>query len=208
MSSPRSHVRGDNGPRRHELPNAVRLDNAVPDTVVMDILNLAVLMDRNDLGTDRYQISQSCPLVPMFGPTYRQILLQKLQEGADVHDEHGYTEWVPEASGTILQRYLEREFGQVYRTRISVMPEDHELGWHIDTDTSVLCRIQIAAKPADSLFEFNRKGVIESIKMNPNESWFINVGWNHRVVSANAVRVVLIAGVDYVDLEDRVPKLA
>ena len=59
---------------------------------------------------------------------------------------------------SVIKKYLEDNFGEVYRARISVMPPGHELFWHIDTDTSVLCRMQLAIRAEGSEFQFrNRK---------------------------------------------------
>ena len=185
--------------RRHELPNFSLLDNNVSDTVLENILNLVNCNpNRNDLGQDNYKISQNCPLPEMFGNTYKQILLQHQLENDNPSDEKTYVHW---QDGTDeIKSYLENKFKRVYRTRIAITPANHSLDWHIDTDTSVLCRIQIAANSSNSVFEINRKNNIESIAMNKGECWFINVGWNHRVVNGSGERIVLIAGVDYENL--------
>ena len=57
----------------------------------------------------------------------------------------------------IRQGRLEEKFGTVYRARISVMLPGHELFWHIDTDTSVLCRMQIAVDAENSSFQFRNR---------------------------------------------------
>ena len=53
----------------------------------------------------------------------------------------------------------------------------HELNWHIDSDTSVMCRAQICLNDNDSVFQSKRKGVVEEFKMKTGEMWFINTGW-------------------------------
>ena len=64
----------------------------------------------------------------------------------------------------------------------------HEIKWHIDTDTSVACRAQICLGVNDSVFEFRDRSGIHKLKMRPGEMWFINTGWNHRVISGHTLR--------------------
>ena len=156
---------------------------------------------RNDLKSDNYKISIDCPLPDMFANEYRQILLQEQVPDTDQYDEANYTVWRSEAHH--IRQYLERTFGKVNRARVAVTPPGGELAWHIDTDTSVMCRVQIGVNVNDCEFQFNRKGDEESFRMEPNELWFINTGWEHRVVnhSPTAARVVVIAGVLHEDLK-------
>ena len=86
--------------------------------------------------------------------------------------------------------------------RVEMEAYDQSTG-HIDTDTSVMCRVQIGVEVGESEFQFNRRNKIESFTMEPNELWFINVGWNHRVVnhSSDKPRIVIISGVLHENLE-------
>ena len=59
-------------------------------------------------------------------------------------DETLYTEWRDDIDCTEIKKYFDNLYGEgkYYRARISVMAPGHELNWHIDTDTSILCRTQ------------------------------------------------------------------
>lgn len=197
----RSHVRGDRGPRRNTLPTFERLSKLVPDAVIDEARQIAYAdATRNDLRSDNYKISVDCPLPDLFSQEYRQILLQEQVPDTDSHDEANYTVWsdtCPE-----IRKYMESTFGAVNRTRVTVLAPGEELSWHIDTDTSVMCRVQIGVEVEGSEFQFNRKGKVESFIMDPKELWFINVGWSHRVVNfSDKPRIVIIAGVLHKNLE-------
>lgn len=186
----RARVRGL-GPRRDELVTFAKLGN-VSDTVVAKLNEIADRRRGNDLGSDAYNISQHCDVNNVFIDTgYRQILLQERQDDVDTADEHAYTKYNEDV--TIPW------FNQVYRLRISEMAPGHEMNWHIDTDTSVMCRAQICLNENDSIFQFKRRGEIEQFTMKPGEMWFINTGWLHRVVSKDIIRRSTIFGFDFQD---------
>lgn len=197
----RSHVRGTRGPRRATLPTFERLSKKVPNDVLEEARQIAYAdVTRNDLKTDKYKISVDCPLPTLFSQEYRQILLQEQVPYTDTHDEANYAVWADTCP--VIEKYMESTFGAVNRTRVTVLAPGEELDWHIDTDTSVMCRVQIGVDVDGSEFQFNRKGKIEKFIMDPNELWFINVGWSHRVVNySDTPRIVIIAGVLYENLQ-------
>ena len=98
---------------------------------------------------------------------------------------------------------LDQLFHNVYRFRMSEMKGDHELNWHIDADTSVICRAQICLNQNDSVLEFRDKEGVHQLKMNPGEIWFINTGWNHRVVNGETIRRSAILGFHFNDLKNK-----
>ena len=174
LEGARSHVRGNRGPRRNTLPTFERISKQVPDAVLEEARQIAYAdASRNDLRTDKYKISVDCPLPDLFSQEYRQILLQEQVPDTDTHDEANYTVWSDTCPQ--IQQYMESIFGYVNRTRVTVLAPGEELDWHIDTDTSVMCRVQIGVDVDGSEFQFNRKGKIESFIMDPKELWFINV---------------------------------
>lgn len=186
----RQRVRGD-GPRRDELVTFAKL-GVVSDDVVDKLNEIADRRAGNDLGSDAYNISQHCDVNNVFIDTgYRQILIQERQLDVDTADEHLYTEY----NEDIIVPF----FNQIYRLRISEMAPGHEMNWHIDTDTSVMCRAQICLNDNDSIFQFKRRGEIEQFTMKKGEMWFINTGWLHRVVSKDLVRRSAIFGFDHKD---------
>lgn len=186
----RQRVRGD-GPRRDELVTFAKL-GTVSDDLVAKLNEIADRRAGNDLGSDAYNISQHCDVNNVFIDTgYRQILIQERQSDVDTADEHMYTEYNEDVTID--------GFNQIYRLRISEMAPGHEMNWHIDTDTSVMCRAQICLNDNDSVFQFKRRGQIEQFTMKPGEMWFINTGWLHRVVSKDITRRSAIFGFDYKD---------
>ena len=60
----------------------------------------------------------------------------------------------------------------------------------IDTDTSVLCRVQIPIKTEGSLFQWKTKTEEVSLDMQQGHSYFVNTGWLHRVTNdSNNTRI-------------------
>jgi hypothetical protein len=173
--SKRTRVRGD-GPRRNALKTFCKIGK-VSHQAVSELNYILDTHSQNDIGGDNYGISQNCNYEDVFnvGSSYRQILLQALNS----------------------------LFKNTYRFRLSEMKGNHELNWHIDADTSVICRAQICLNHNDSIFEFKDKEGIKSLQMQPGEVWFINTGWNHRVVSGDITRRTAIIGFHFEDLIDK-----
>jgi hypothetical protein len=187
----RTRVKGT-GPRRNDMVTFSKIGD-VPKKVVDQLNNIIESNLGNDLGSDNYNISQLCDVENVFAPKtyYRQILIQEKNCNQESIDEHVYTEYNENISIPF--------FNKIYRLRISEMLDNNEMNWHIDTDTSVMCRAQICLNDNDSIMQFNRKGVIEQVHMKKGEMWFINTGWLHRVVTHDDVRRAAIFGFDFKD---------
>lgn len=206
----RSRVHGNNGPKRNQMVEFGTIANNVPQEVIDEIMHIAEHYQGDDLRGDNYQISQHCNVNEAFtaSQTYKQILLQELkgdEDGVlDEIDETNYVRWREDVKVDAIKKYLHDNFTQPYRARISVMHGGNELNYHIDTDTSVLCRAQIAAKTEGSLFQWKtKKGEVE-LDMKPGEVYFVNTGWLHRVVNgSDNIRVVLIFGIDYDNIPEK-----
>tara|TARA_X000001036_G_C20649446_1_gene794369 strand:+ start:1255 stop:1932 length:678 start_codon:yes stop_codon:yes gene_type:complete len=203
----RSRVSGNNGPRRHQMRTHGEVTSDVPQEVLDEILEIANNYTGNDLGGDNYQISQHCDVKTAFtaSETYSQILLQQLDEGADNEvDETNYKNWRDDLSTNAIQKYLNDTFQTPYRARISVMHGGNELNYHIDTDTSVLCRVQIPVQTKGSLFQWKTKKEEVSLDMQAGRTYFVNTGWLHRVTNdTDNTRIVLIFGVDYNNIPNK-----
>ena len=199
----RTRVRGS-GPRRNKLKTFHQIGE-VPLNVVEELNYILDTNTKNDMGGDNYGISQNCDYEGKFnmGLKYRQILLQeKLSNEAPDIDEYAYTEWVRGYKLRYTRPALDSMFSATHRFRLSEMTGDHELNWHIDADTSVSCRAQICLNHNDSIFEFKDKEGVKSLQMQPGEVWFINTGWNHRVVSGDITRRVALIGFNFYDFVD------
>lgn len=196
----RSRVKGD-GPRRTEMVTFAKIGEVSPH--VVDNLNaIADERKQNDLGSDVYNISQLCDVENVFanGKIYRQVLIQEKNCEEDSTDEHVYTEYNSDVSVPF--------FEQIYRLRVSELAPKAEINWHIDTDTSVLCRAQICLNDNDSVMFFDRKGSIEECRMKKGEIWFINTGWKHSVQCGEKLRRHAIFGFDYKDYKGDVHLLS
>jgi len=193
----RSRVKGS-GPRRTEMLRFAEIGRA--DPVLVDYLNdIADSEKFNDIGTDKYNISGQCDYKDVFNAEaglnspYRQKLLQLQRTNEDTADEHDYTKWIGEEIS------FPTLFKKIYRFRISEMDPHFEMDFHIDMDTSVMCRAQICLKDTTSVFEFKTKQGIESLHMEKGKIYFVNVGWMHRVLNTDGLRRVAIFGFDYKD---------
>jgi len=203
-ASRRSRVNGT-GPRRHEMLTHGIVTDTVPQAVINEILQIATSYTGNDLGGDNYQLSQHCDVKNVFtsSETYKQIILQE-STAENTIDERNYLHWRNDISTIAIENYLTTAFVQPYRTRISVMHGGNELNYHIDTDTSVLCRVQIPAQTTGSLFQWKTKIEEVSLDMKLGEAYFVNTGWLHRVINpTDSIRVVLLFGIDYNDLPNK-----
>lgn len=199
MLTKKSRVRG-NGPSRKELKAFQQIGTA-SDELIMSLKQVATSNQQNDLGTDKYNISSYVDSGGNYGvrgtDKYRQVLLQT-NPSNDHSSEKNYTQWEP--GTTAVKELLSQYFRNVYRFRISVMQPDHTIDWHIDTDTSVICRGQLCIDVGENSFDFDTKKSIETLTMTPGGLYFINTGWNHRVVNVDKVRICAIFSFDFDDV--------
>ena len=180
------------GPKRNQMTTFVKIGDISP--ILLDQLNDILSRNpQNDLGGDDYNISQQCNLESTFNAVgnYRQVLIQKSRHNYDTVNELDYTEY----SEDVIIPWFEN----IYRLRISHMNSSHVIKWHIDTDTSVMCKAQICLNENDSVFKFKTRNGIEQFSMKPGEMWFINTGWSHCVEAGDADRSVAIFGFEYKD---------
>jgi hypothetical protein len=200
----RTRVKGT-GPRRNKLKTFYKI-GTVKNSVIKELNYILDTHSRNDIGGDNYGISQNCNYEEVFnvGNSYRQVLMQKKPKGNESQvDEYAYTEWDRSHKMRWTKPALNGLFHKTYRFRLSEMTGGHELNWHIDADTSVICRAQICLNENDSTFEFKDKEGIKSLTMTPGDVYFINTGWNHRVLSGDITRRTAIIGFHFNDLKNK-----
>lgn len=196
---------GGTGPRRDKLKTFEKLGE-VSTNVLGELNYILDTHQGNDIGGDNYGISKNCNYEEVFHveDKYRQILLQKrIESSSDDVNEYLYTKWDNQYKLRYTKPVLDQYFHNVYRFRMSEMKGDHELNWHIDADTSVICRAQICLNRNDSVMEFRDKEGIHQLHMKPGEIWFINTGWNHRVVNGDTTRRSVILGFHFDDLKEK-----
>ena len=190
----RVRVKGT-GPDRKLLKTFYKLGEVCPETIKE--LNSIYGDDfKSDIGTEEYSITNQIDYRKTHNADpekYRQILLQAKEDDISDEDETSYSKWkVNEYPLGNTMGNVFTHFEKVCRFRLSEMKSHHEIIWHIDTNTSVMCRGQICLNENDSIFEFKTKDGIEQLKMLPGEIWFVNTGYLHRVVSGDVTRRVAV----------------
>lgn len=196
---------GGTGPRRNKLKTFCKIGEVSPQ-VVSELNYILDTHSHNDIGGDNYGISKNCNYEEVFhvGSTYRQILLQEKARGDDPDiDEYAYTEWSNKHKLRYTRPALKELFDATYRFRLSEMKDGHELNWHIDADTSVICRAHIGLNKNDSVFEFKDREGVKTLRINPGEVYFINTGWTHRVVSGDITRRTAIIAFHFDNLRNK-----
>lgn len=222
------HIKG-NGPDRKLLPNYQKLGD-VDDLGAGTFVKLRNTVERhlahyegrNDINDEAsYEIAQNCPLKTYFPSSYRQLLLQHYRQPIDpsLSDEEkeackqpatsefdykSYTvQPIYDSIGKVLYEFIPSHF----RARIAVLPPGEVLDWHIDSNTSYACRIQIPVI-GSCHWQIKRRKEVESRILNPGEVWFMNTGFSHRVENNGTEdRVVLLVGCKFDDIKDRFPEI-
>lgn len=201
----KKNILGADGPRRNDLPTFQDVNVEIPNEVMQEIINVVESGTVNDLDRGIF-LNQGEKFVGyLFGPEYRQIYLQEpLYDGCL---ETEYTEWNDRTPK--LKKFMEDTFGEVCRSRISITPPGFKSEWHIDTDTSVLCRGQLIVQSDDCVLEFNRRGEESICDFKPGKIYFINVGWSHRLVnhSDKIPKISIVFGIRYKNIERYVKPL-
>jgi hypothetical protein len=187
----RARVNGP-GPKRNEMLTFAKIGDVDPE-LLEQLKSILLENPQNDLGGDGYNISQQCDIENVFNAadSYRQVLIQKSIHDENTASEFDYSDYVYDVKVPW--------FKSIYRLRLSHMGPGHTINWHIDTDTSVMCRAQICLNENDSVFKFKTKSGVESFTMKPGEMWFINTGWPHSVEGGKTERSVAIFGFEYRD---------
>ena len=200
IGRPRDRVVGL-GPKRHELPNFKHLCN-MPQEMIYEFNQIyEKYKEVNFLkDTKNYEIKNKCELVGMIPKNFQHILLQNKDENLNSDDlmrELKYTKFTNHCSKK-AKEWLNDTFPGLYRARISVLHPGDLFDWHIDTNTSVACRVSCSLNNDDSTFEIKRRGKVESEKFKVGECWFTNTGWSHRVFNnSNKIRINLLFGIDH-----------
>lgn len=205
--SKRSRVNGSN-PKRKELVPFLKIAT-IPEELIRELELILENDNKNYLGSDEYGISQQCDFEKVFKveDKYRQVLLQlKPSDNSSLVDEFAYTEWDERVSEQ-LRMELSKFFENVFRFRLSEMKPLHALNYHIDSDTSVMCRAQICINPAGSVFDIKIKGKEYSLNMQRGDLCFVNTGWPHRVRNGNGIRRVSVFGFKFNELDKDIQQL-
>lgn len=200
IGRPRDRVVGS-GPRRHELPNFKLLCH-MPEEIVEEFNEIYDHFSEVNFLKDKenYEIKDKCELVGMIPEKFQHILLQNKnprQDEDDVMMELKYTKFTEHCTQN-AKDWLCETFPGLYRARISVLHPGDLFDWHIDTNTSVACRVSCSLNNDDSTFQVKRRGQVETAKFKVGECWFTNTGWPHRVYNnSDKIRINLLFGIDH-----------
>ena len=200
IGRPRDRVVGS-GPKRHELPNFKYLCN-MPNEIIEEFNNIYYNFSEVNFLKDKenYEIKDKCELVSMIPEKFQHILLQNKDENMEADDlmmELKYTKFTEHCTQK-AKDWLNETFPGLYRARISVLHPGDLFDWHIDTNTSVACRVSCSLNNDDSTFEVKRRCMVDSNKFKVGECWFTNTGWPHRVFNnSDKIRINLLFGIDH-----------
>ena len=187
-------VRGD-GPNRRSLPSYQLLGHLEP-SVMARAQQLCATITACSCGSEQYPLSKDHPLKTEFGEDYLHHLLQ--HPATDGLDWRDYT-----VSADPLVDALQAALGGMlfYRARLSKLPSRGTVPWHIDTDTSVTCRLQFMIQ-GTSVWSIRRDGTEIEQRLNVGVIWFCNSGFSHQIVNDGLFdRWVLIIDCDYSEIE-------
>lgn len=210
----RDRVRGT-GPDRRKLKTFQVLGKASDETLeeLRTILNWNPTL--NDIGSERYAITNTIDYEKTHGvtkETYRQILLQhkdgstRLDEATQgqvfKEDETLYTEWSKSYDLAHTKNELAKYFQKTYRFRLSEMEPNSSIAWHIDTNTSVMCRAQICLSSEKTPFLFKTSEGTEGIAPEYGDIYFINTGWPHSITTGSHSRQAAVFSFKFEDMID------
>lgn len=194
----RRNVKGS-GPERDLLPLARHLGD-VPQEVIdacLREINEKGLDQVNHCGSDSYPISVTSPLMKLFSMEYKQTLLQTPE--TDGLEERDYTR-----DNSPIMEVIKKHWPNLrtFRARLAKLPPGEVIDWHIDTNTSVYCRLQLAIQGSCTWYIKGRNGV-ETFEIPQGGIWFFNTGFSHRVENhSDQDRWVIILNCDYAEIEE------
>ena len=205
VSNKRNRVSGM-GPHRRDLPNFYyigKIDKKIKKEIfqIVDSVKWS-----NDLYTDDYKISKFCDLRKQLPRKHVNILLQKPSNKSDGMNEKDYLIYDKLKENSLLKKFLQEKFHQLYRLRIAILPPKSEISWHIDMNTTVSCRFHILLKNSDFIFEVKRRDVIERVPFEEGDIYFTNTAYPHRVSNpTNRKRISLLFDIEYNNVKNLLP---
>ena len=191
-------------PDRRDVPNFIYLGQQSPMLAEEVHQLLARLgMGYNDIGSERYAVSQKfASILESFPEDYVQIMLQGADNDGMVETDYCLPK---HTSVTDILRLYIQEF---YRARIAVLHPGQTIDYHIDTNTTQMCRVQFPIQAEQHWFIRRGKKVEEKV-LKPGEIWFVNTGWPHKVINEEGVdRITVLLGCKYEFVKRRIDELA
>lgn len=204
MGRQRDRVTG-NGPDRKELPNFKTIAK-MPQEVIDELLqSYEDNPNNNDVFRTEYVVRNICAMTEHPPKAFFSMFYQELDPSTDDTSfiETRYKLWndvLGPESATV--KWMNETFPNAFRSRLSVLQPGTGFDWHIDTNTSVACRVTCVLRNPDSKFEINRRGEIETMQAEVGDCIFTNTGWTHRVYNdTNESRINFLFSIEYKDIE-------
>ncbi len=201
----KKHVAGDKKYSRKKFVNYSLLGEIDPSFKQLAVSFLKNFdPNYNDIGIDStYRMSQRSPLRTYFDERYRQVLIQRpLSDG---ENEDDYLDSLDAPLVDACKEYLKGI--DIFRTRFAILPPDSVLDWHIDTNTSVACRVHFSLF-GKCLWKIQRNGTTHEYLLDENKILFTNTGYSHRVETIeNNDRIVITIGCKPTDLTSKFPSV-
>jgi hypothetical protein len=190
-------------PDRKQLPNFIYLGVQPPELKIEVHRLLDQLgMGYNDIGSDDYAVSKKfASILESFPEDYIQIMLQEAINGGLVETDYCLPKHTSVTN--ILRPYI-KDF---FRARIAVLHPGQTIDYHIDTNTTQMCRVQFPIQ-AEQHWSIKRGTVIEEKILKPGEIWFVNTGFAHKVVNEEGIdRITVLLGCKYEYIKERIDGL-
>ena len=185
----KNRVRGK-GKDRSYLPTYLKLFSFDDNTLKACFECIEKYGDRNDLYNynKTYPIANpsGVPIVTQINKNIQVIALQNYDEIGVPYLDSSYKKWICCSQVEIISKFLKQKFKNIWRCRITGIPSSDGLPWHIDTNTSVACRVYIPLSSnidEKNLFEIKRRQMTYQLKMKIGEGYFVNTAFKHRVLN-------------------------
>lgn len=193
-----------NAPDRKKLPNFIYLgqyDHRLAYEVGALMGQLGA--DYNDIGSETYAVSQRfASILESFPEDYVQIMLQGSKNDGLVETDYCLPKYT--SITDILRRYI----SDFFRARIAILHPGEVIDYHIDTNTTQMCRVQFPIV-AEQHWSIRRGKKVEEKVLKPGEIWFVNTGWPHKVVNeSDMARVTVLVGCKHEYVQKRIDELA
>jgi len=190
-------------PDRKKLPNFIYLGQQDPNLAV-EVANVLAKLGPgyNDIGSETYAVSQRfASILESFPEDYVQIMLQGAKGEGLVETDY----CLPKHTGVtdILRQYV----SDFFRARIAVLKPGQVIDYHIDTNTTQMCRVQFPIQGEQHWFIRRGKAVEEKV-LKPGEIWFVNTGFPHKVINEEGTdRVTVLVGCKHEYVQKRIEEL-
>lgn len=184
------------GPPKDSIVTATKLAQVGDGMIDAILQDLGMHPETNHLGDENiYPLSSGTA-----HPGYRQVLLQ--HRTTDGMSEMDYTNDDPRSASVRVAKQLWPRL-RFFRARLMILSPEHEVPWHVDSDTTDFVRLHVLAQ-GECRWRFRRNRSRLHFNMRVGDLWFTNVGWLHTISNTSAVdRVMFTMHAPYSDMLDQ-----